>query len=256
MRDFYNKIPELLNMKIVEEKLQKSQKEEGLENGKEKARKKLEVGYNKVFFVELDSGEKGIFKPKNGERELSIEIEAGSYYKRERAVYLVDRFFDFNLVPATVIREINGEIGSFQEFIPDTVFGYEDFEKLKINKELEKELMKMWILDLIIWSCDRHWLNFLIKRNKIYAIDNGLSFGKDALLTYGSYFNKPMPEEITDKFKKFFEKKDENEKILKIALKDLLSEEEIGACVKRINKIGNLVLNNKVISKKDNLTFN
>ena len=89
-------------------------------------------------------------------------------------------------------------------------------------------------------------------------MDNGMSFGKDTLTTFNQYFDKPIPEKIVDKFRKFFEKKDENEKVLKMALKDLLGEEEISACIKRINKIGNLILNNKVISEKDwpKLNFN
>ncbi len=254
MRDFYNKIPELLNIKAEtnERKLQKSQKEKRLETEKAIDIKELRGGANKVFIVKLADGTMGIFKPKGGEQKrLRDGIETGSFYKRERAAYLVDCFFDFDLVPTTVIREINGEVGSFQEFIPDTVPGWNGYTKTKSKGDIEKELMKMWIFDLIIWSLDRHGYNFLMKKNKIYAIDNGLSFGKATLTTFNRYFDKPIPEEIIDKFKKFFENKEENEKILRMALEDLLSKEEIDSCVKRINAIGNLIINNKVISEID-----
>lgn len=260
MRDFYNKIPELLNIGTIEKKLRKSPKEKHLETEKEKSSNELGGGVNRVFFVELATGEKGIFKPKNSEAESfsTKNRKVGSYYKRERAAYLVDRAFGFNLVPTTVIREINGEVGSFQEFIPDTVPGFESRQKTEDKEKLEKEIIKMWIFDLIIWSSDRHGNNFLAKKNKAFAIDNGFSFGDDDLATYGIYLDKPIPEEVIDKFKKFLENKDENEKDLKIALKDLLSVEEIDACIKRINKIGNLIVDNKVISEKDrhSLTFN
>ena len=255
MHNFYNKIPEFLEEKRLNLfDLQKTQEKKNLETEKIIDIKELGGGMHETSIVTFANGEKGVFKPKSGEvsNDLHYETKAGSYYKREEAAYIVDRFFDFDLVPATVNREINGEEGSLQRFVPNAFLGYEyeSYKDKKDDEKYEKELMKLWIFDLIIWSTDRHGKGFLVKRGKIYAIDNGFSFGDDFWRKSRDYFDKPIPGEIVDKFKKFFENKDENEKILRTALENLLDKEEIDACIKRINKIGSLIING-VIPKKE-----
>lgn len=63
-----------------------------------------------VFYYETTDGIGGVFKP-------------GYRYKSERAAYLVDKFFKFDLIPTTVIRNIEGKEGSFQQFIPNAKKG-------------------------------------------------------------------------------------------------------------------------------------
>jgi len=133
---------------------------------------------NKVLFVELKDDGAGIFKPKSGEHEgLRKVVQAGTYFRRERAAYLVDRFLGFGLIPPTVIREIDGEIGSMQQFIPDAKTEYQVSKDELAGDSSQQQLMKLWILDYIICSSDRK--DNLFKDGKIWAIDNGLSFGAD-----------------------------------------------------------------------------
>lgn len=99
--------------------------------------RQLGGGVNITTYIKLRDNGAGVFKPKNGENK-SYDT-SGSFFKRERASYLVDKFLGFNLVPPTVIREIDGQIGSVQEFIPDTdIFNQitrREEETVTINEE-------------------------------------------------------------------------------------------------------------------------
>ena len=138
-----------------------------------------------MAFVALDNGDYGIFKSVEGEgRRLmngvldryAARYEAGLWHKKERVVSLIDKYFGFGLVPPTVIREINGQTGSFQKFVDNAPVG----ELVDKNhwQELNSRLTDMFLFDFIIWNNDRHEANFLVNKDagSITAIDNGISF--------------------------------------------------------------------------------
>ncbi|OGY65275.1 MAG: hypothetical protein A3A16_01995 [Candidatus Harrisonbacteria bacterium RIFCSPLOWO2_01_FULL_44_18] len=238
-------------------------------------------GANRCVLVKLKDDGSGIFKPASGEgenhigknfgqQEVRLEVRAGTYYKRERATYLVDRFLDFNLVPPTVIREIDGEIGSLQQIVDYDNFGFE----VPWHKLPEKELMKLFALDYILWSSDRGPENLLIKNNRIYAIDNGLTFGPDKFLPFEregvslggdsekSYSPPPpeiyshwsIPAEIKEKINTFLERG--RWQILRGQLLELLPPDEVDACFARIQKFAELIKNKGEISSRAELQFN
>jgi len=146
------------------------------------------VGANKPEFYILTSGLSGVFKSATSECEgLRQFIPAGTYYKREVAAYKLSQHFKLNLVPPTVARIINGQIGSFQLYIEDSkIYKLHKFQKcnelVKLATEGEKKLVleteykKLLFFDYLIWNTDRREMNCLIKNNKLVAIDNGLSF--------------------------------------------------------------------------------
>lgn len=94
----------------------------------------------------------------------------------ERGAYLVSKHLGMNIVPPTIIREIDGEMGSCQEFIEDA----KDVKTVSeiLRKEISNdEMLKLKILDLLIENNDRHnYENYLVKNGKIFAIDNGDAF--------------------------------------------------------------------------------
>jgi hypothetical protein len=186
----------------------------------------------------------GIFKPKNGEeRELRECAAAGTYFKRERAAYLIDRFLGFGIVPPTILREIDGEIGSFQQFIPEAKVAYQVPDKELKNRALAGELATLWLLDFIIYNSDRHKFNFLVKsNNKVYAIDNGLSFAKDNPKFYEEFFNRliPIPSEVAAGIERFLSWP-EGKELCEQVLKQLLSADEVNACMARIERIGSII---------------
>jgi len=222
--------------------------EEVLETREKSSSRPLEGGANTKSFIELKDDGAGVFKPKSGERKgLRQGLEQGTYYKRERAAYLVDRFLGFDLVPPTVIRMIDGEEGSVQQFIPDALSIYD--RSLRNRDGLKPDLMKLWIFDYIIWNSDRSSKNFLVKDDKIYAIDHGCTFcyGEDSLRFYShsSYENEQIPKDITDKINQFLSW-GEGIKILGELLKELLPEAEAKACVARIKKIGEILARGQI----------
>lgn len=214
-----------------------------LENYEKKKSKPLSGGSSKVIFVELKDDGSGVFKPKSGERPSFCK--PGTCFSRERAAYLVDRFLGFDLVPPTVIREVDGEIGSMQQFIPDSETGWEIARnKLEVDI-LQQQLIRLRIFDYIICNADRHGGNFLIKseENKIYAIDNELSFDNvhyPSFYDCAKFFDVPIPQEITEGIEKFLSWK-EGRAICEDLLGELLSPEEVGACMKRIEKINDII---------------
>jgi len=96
----------------------------------------LKGGSNKSYIVHLKDDGDAIFKPAAGERYLRKDIKQGTYFKRERAAYLIDKMLGFNLVPATEIRTVGSQIGSIQQFVPDAKSSYRILsETLKLAYE-------------------------------------------------------------------------------------------------------------------------
>lgn len=196
-------------------------------------------GRNKIFMVELTDGERAVFKPKKGERAGErYGIEAGTYFKRERASFIVDKTLQLNLVPTTVVRNLGsgyGE-GSLQKFIPDTMTGWQ-FNAVNYPK-LGVEYAKMEILDYIIYNTDRHRENYLMKNYRLYAIDNSLTFNGKILIIQDFYekIGTSIPSDIFDSIKILSENPEIME-MFKDKLKELLPEGEVDACIKRIDHI-------------------
>ncbi|MFY9493123.1 MAG: hypothetical protein WAP55_01440 [Minisyncoccia bacterium] len=230
--------------------------EEGVLESREKTDSKLlGGGCNTTVFIELKDDGSGIFKPKSGENEnLRENIRAGTYFQRERAAYLLDKFLGFDLVPPTVVREIDGEIGSFQQFIPDAQPGRRVEHSELDEAAIKQQLIKLWIFDCIIFNSDRHWSNFLVKDKKVYAIDNGLSFGDEIFYPHDSFFDVPIPPEIVEGIKKFLLWK-EGRKICEDLLGELLSSEEVAACMRRIERIASIIKQHGQVPRESELVF-
>lgn len=195
-------------------------------------------------FIEIKNGGAGIFKDRS-------EYEKGDLFiNRERAAYLVDSFLGFNFVPPTVIRDIKGKRGSFQQFVTDAKTTYE-VKKEEIPKE---ELMKLDIFDFIIRMRDRSGLNVLVKRNKIYAIDHELAFNTTG---GGSDFffpphlaDVPLPEEVIVGLENFT-RSAENQATLRDLLNELLPEKEVEITFRRIHAIQQLISGKGFLSSTD-----
>lgn len=212
-------------------------------------------GFNKVYCLEFKDDGKGIFKPREGERFLERRHTApGTYYRRERAAYLVDRFLSLSVVPPTVIRKIEHETGSIQQFIPDAKTPAEispdDWSEEQTIPEIKNQMLKMFILDHIIFNSDRNGNNLLLsKDDKIHAIDNGLSFGNDTLKIFpddshifsGRFYEKQIPEEVIEQIKTALADTEKQQELDKL-LRELLTDKDREAFFVRLNRIGNLII--------------
>ncbi len=136
---------------------------------------------NHTFLVRMGEGDEfAIYKPMRGERPL-WDFDEGTLYKRERAAYLISDALNWNLVPATVIRDGAHGIGSVQRFIPhDPNEHYFTFEN---ESDLAEQLQKITLFDLLINNADRKGGHILLQspaqdneQRKLWAIDHGVCF--------------------------------------------------------------------------------
>lgn len=122
-----------------------------------------------------------IFKPEAGERfrgvRMSITNDKLRLARREELAWRVDRALGTNNVPQTVWRNLEGEPGSLQRWVPNTKPQI-DWTGRALTVE---ERYKMVVLDVAIGNTDRHrknWLRVTRGANKgaAVAIDHGYSF--------------------------------------------------------------------------------
>lgn len=228
--EFLNKVFESGgNAEIAKEKRKSpTSKEEEILSSREVAKKgeSLGGGIGSARFIQLKDDGGAVFKPHSQyEREKAMV-----YIGNERAAYLVDRFLGFNFVPPTVIRNIDDETGSLQEFM-DAKTAFE----VKGETIPPEELLKLYIFDELIRNNDRREDNWLIKGGKIYAIDHGLSFYLDEVRysEVWSVKDKPIPANLRQSFKRFIEWP-EGIELLRELLAELLGPEIADAYIKRI----------------------
>lgn len=217
-----------------------------LKTGIPETKTDLGCSSNDVILVDIKDDGKGIFKPKYGEqKDLRDGVKAGTYFLRERATYLVDLFLGLDLVPPTTIREIDNQAGSIQQFVEDASvsFLYEG----AIKKEWR---IKLAVLDYVVWNSDRHEGNFLIKNDgtRIFAIDNGLTFGPDSYAYTGGLYNNTVSDLTIQKLKAFTTSN--NVSVLSTLLEELIGTEETEACVARIQKITELAQMGEITPQK------
>ncbi len=199
--------------------------------------KRLWGGFNQVFIVNLKGGGKAVFKPLEGEKESSRQsVKAGTLFKRERAAALVDKFLGFNLVPPTVIRNLDGQIGSLQKFVDA-----ESASEAPYNKCLksQRQIAEMFVFDYLIYNSDRNSNNYLIDDTNVHAIDNALSFGRESERFYLwwqesiNVFDINFLEEFKQKIIDLDNSQPQKES-LKNLLSQLLNENEVSAFFERL----------------------
>jgi uncharacterized repeat protein (TIGR03843 family) len=131
---------------------------------------------NATFLVELaldDANALAVYKPEQGERPL-WDFPPG-LYRREIAAYLLSEALGWGLVPVTTRREGPLGDGSLQLFVPAD-FRQHYFTLLE-TEEHRATLQRICLFDLVANNADRksgHCL--LVPDDRIYAIDNGLTF--------------------------------------------------------------------------------
>lgn len=138
----------------------------------------------------------GVYKPKSGEDgSLRGNVPGGTFYRREEAAYLVDQAMaGEKIVPPTTIREVAGDLGSVQKFVPGApTYDSVQYTLYGADKKFAKQqsVKRMWLFDIIVGHSDRHEGNVLLRKerktNKPIAIDNGLAFPESS----GTWFRFP-----------------------------------------------------------------
>lgn len=130
------------------------------------------------YKLRLEDGGYVIYKPSNGEPLMRRGIAHQTMYKREVAAYEMAAILGWgDLVPPTVVRDHEGDIGSFQQFVDNAVeSGLYRGDDNKVYDGPE-DALRCAVFDYLLASTDRHNGNWMIDRTtgKLTLIDNGAS---------------------------------------------------------------------------------
>lgn len=213
-------------------------------------------GINNSRYVKIKDDGAGVFKSKKDEIHTG-GCEKGTLHLRERAAYLVSEMLGFDFVPPTVIREVDGQVGSLQRFIEGHNLGLDHIWDSEERRT--EEFAKLLIFDYIIWNMDRHGANYLVKDERVLAIDHGNCFGNASsrFVQIRSATDTPISEELTQGLNEFMEQEDNIDSLVAL-LKEHISDKEIDSCVKRLKKITDIIRENKMVPAEElsNLTYN
>ena len=184
---------------------------------------------NATFLVELalEGGTAlAVYKPEQGERPL-WDFPPG-LYRREIAAYLLSEALGWGLVPPTMQREGPLGDGSLQLFVPAD-FRQHYFTLLEAEEHRET-LQRICLFDLVANNADRksgHCL--LVPGDRIYAIDNGLTFHAEPKLrtVIWDFGEEAIPPALREDLRRVLSDD------LPPALAELLDPDEQGALKRR-----------------------
>lgn len=170
-----------------------SDDEKELTTSPKKGKVNLGGGVNVTHVVVTENGKRLVFKPQSGEQIVFSSGWGGgtSEYVREIAAYQLAKELGLTdktgrvLVPKTVVKIVDDEIGSAQEYIdkamPLLVWRRRYSDKLLQHSE---QIADATCFDFIIGSADRHHENVLLDENgNIFLIDNGRSLAAKSTMT-------------------------------------------------------------------------
>jgi hypothetical protein len=219
-----------------------------------------------------------VFKPYDQEGRYRVE-ERREQIQNERAAYLIDLFLGLELVPPTVMRALPEmdadnpkmeQVGSIQQFIEDARVGKELTEEEK-NKVPKDEVMKLTLFDYMLQNTDRHDENYLVKNNKLYAIDHGLCLGTEihsigssrasiilstdglnissGLINREDFWTTPLAPTDVSKMKSFTSSQKE-QLLFKQLLTELIGDHRASVFQRRINCIIESIDENNILDRE------
>lgn len=188
---------------------------------------------NATFLVTASDDEghtlPGIYKPEKGERPL-WDFPAG-LWKREVAMFRLSELLRWPVIPPTVINDGPLGIGSVQYFV-ETDYD-EHYFTFGENPELQTQIRQMCLLDAVANNTDRKAGHVLLSDNRIWGIDNGLSFHIEPKIrtVIWEFANEALSSEEHDALSGL------DREIVAGSLAELLSEDELDALQQRVNAL-------------------
>jgi len=165
-------------------------------------------GVNKSYVAELDDGTQAVWKAGPGKNVHDLD---GPDYAREQAAYDLARMAGYgDLVPPTVVREVDGVAGSLQ------AWAEENYTKAGASKRSRERALAF---DYAIGNLDRHNANWLQNGGKVWLIDNGLSMpdeGRTPHLrtAWGVDVGTPLPRHVERSWAPVLRDWERNRKVL------------------------------------------
>jgi hypothetical protein len=198
---------------------------------------------SEVKFITFANGKRGVFKPESGASAAGRDWISGNLIHREVASGELAEILGMDdLVPASVIRDIDGEEGSMQEMVENATTArrvYSDEEKF----DGEHDLARAAAFDYVIYNTDRHDNNWMVEKkegsSKLRLIDNGLSFptqqggfANHQLFDEAQSRSLDVPEEVREWQGKWPE-------IEKVLTAHGMDEEQTGGVRRRLMELAN-----------------
>lgn len=180
---------------------------------------------NDVYKVHFSGGVVGLFK------EAHVDPHGGTA-QSEVAAYLVDRLFDFNLTPLTLIRNLDVDTGvtktgSIQYFVADTDTG----QKAGLAKS-----PRLRFFDAVVGNIDRSWGNWLVvsRSGKEVAIDHNLAFNHEKQGEYNTCWQTELAyiDNAREVRRAFDAYESASESDIKAMLGQILTKEQMEAFLK------------------------
>jgi hypothetical protein len=174
-----------------------------------------------------------IYKPRRGEVPL-WDFPSGTLYKREVAAYLASSALGWQFIPPTVIREGPYGVGSVQQYIQPAA----DSHLFRWRHDHTAELMQMAVFDYLTNNADRKAGHCLLdQEGKVWGIDHGLTFNSDPKLRtiLRDFSGSALPAWLLDDVQRFAASTALDD--LLGQLKPLLAADELGAFVKRLERV-------------------
>lgn len=156
---------------------------------------------NATFLVDLTRDDDycwAVFKPEVGESYLH-DFEAG-LWKRERAAFLLSEWLGWEVVPPTVVREIEPfGVGSLQLYIDNDGSHY--FPLVEERADLHPQFLRLAVFDLLVNNTDRKSGHVLIDEgDHVWGIDHGLCFHQDPKLrtVIWDFAHETIPDQLVE----------------------------------------------------------
>jgi hypothetical protein len=141
--------------------------------------------------VEVEDVGQGVTKPRKATLEMGDTVFHAAYkpikrgrhsgywesYEAEVAAYELDKLLGLDMVPPTIVRRVESDLGSLQLWVEGCKL-YKSVEKeTPSTPEFSHEISRMKVFDNLIYNEDRNAGNFLVDSNwNIVLIDHSRAF--------------------------------------------------------------------------------
>lgn len=181
--------------------------------------------------VELRSGDvvfRAVFKPIRRGRHNGF----WESYEAEVAAYRLDVLIGLDMVPPTIVRRIDGKLGSLQLWV-ESCATYKSLEgTVPQTRRFSQQISRMKMFDNLISNADRNAGNFLLDQEwNVILIDHSRAFLERTSLFEGSKLPAQYDRELVSRLESLELAE------LESAFGDLLKKGQIEAILKRRDRI-------------------